>query len=125
MDIRWLTDDEIVSLVNPALQKRGWAELNVNPAAPTCRALGGFWDGVLVEAFAFQLFPVLGPMLKVDNTFRDNGDTSRALAAKMEEWLGEVSARGYLAIADSPVTERLCVRYGMTKIESPVFQKVG
>src|SRR5580765_8116817 len=96
MEYRWLTDDEIVDSVNPALASRGFAQLNVNREQPTCRVLGAFWDDQLVEAFAFQMYPVLGPLVKVDSTFRDNGETSRTLAKKMQEFLEEVPARGYL-----------------------------
>jgi hypothetical protein len=124
MDYRWLSDDEIVELVNPALQSQGFSQLNVNPSQPTCRVMGAFWDDQLVEAFAFQFYPVLGPLVKVDNTFRDNGDTSRTLAAKMAEYFDEVQARGALCIADSPVTERFCQRFGMQPITNPVFEFV-
>ena len=86
--------------------------------------MGAFWDDQLVEAFAFHFYPILGPMIKVDNTFRDNGDTSRTLAAKMGEYFEEVQARGALSIPDSPVTERLCQRFGMELITKPVYQFV-
>jgi hypothetical protein len=124
MDYRWLSDDEVETLVNPALKAQGFAELNINPDQPTCKTLGAFWDDQLVEAFTVQLYPILGPMIKVDNTFRDNGETARTLAKKMEEFLEEKQARGYVCIADTPITQRLCERFGMTKIPSPVYQYV-
>lgn len=124
MEYRWLEPEEIEKLMNPALKVQGLAQLNINPAQPTARVLGAFWDGQLVEAFAFQLYPILGPLIKVDNTFRDSGETARALAGKMQEFLEEVSARGYLCIADSPMSERLCERFGMERVKSPVFDFV-
>ena len=118
---RWLDDREIETLVNPRLEALGMVQLNINPAQPTCRVLGAEVDGVIVEAFAFQLISLLGPMIKLVPEFRDNGQTGRAMAEKMKEFLEEVKARAYLCIADSPVSERLCERFGMEKISSPVY----
>jgi len=124
MEYRWLTDDEIEQEFNPACRAQGYAEMNINPERPTCRVLGAFWDGQLVEAFAFQMYPVLGPMLKVDSTFRDNGETSRTLAIKMEQFFDEAQARACLTIADTPLTERLCERFGMERVTRPVYSFV-
>ena len=117
MNLRFLTDLEIETLVNPVLELRGWALLNI----PTSKVLGAFQDDRLVEFIVLQLFPMLGPMVRVDNTLRDNGETSRALANGMETFLEENDARGWMAICDSPVTERICQRHGMQKVESPVY----
>lgn len=117
MTYRWLTPEEIVRDVNPALASRGWSELNTEVA----RVLGAFDGDTPVEVFALQLFPFLGPLLRVDNTYRDNGEVSRVLAQEMEDFLAANEARGCLAIADSPVTERLCQRFGMRRLDSPVF----
>jgi hypothetical protein len=118
---RWLTSDEIADVLNPVLRVQGMAQLNVNSQQPTCRVLGGFQGDRLVQAFAWQLYPMLGPMVKVDSTFRDGGEVSRELATRMTEYFITVGARAAICIADSPVTERLCERFGMTRIESPVF----
>lgn len=119
MIYRWLEPDEIVALVNPVLAHRGWPQLNADRAVS--RVMGAFDAENLVEIFVLQLFPLLGPMLRIDNTLRDNGCTSRELSRRMEEFLAENQARGWMAIADSPVTERLCERHGMQRIASPVF----
>lgn len=121
MTYEWLTDDQIEELVNPDLARRGMATLNLNPASPTCRVLGAWEDGRLIQSFTIQLFPVLGPMLKHDNLHRDNGEVSRTLANKMQEMLDEANARGYMVVADNPVTGRLCERHGMTRVVSPVY----
>jgi len=123
MTYRWLEPAEL-DLVNEACRKHGYAQLNINPDRPTARVLGAFWDEQLIEVFCFQLYPVLGPMLKVEPTFRDDGTTARTLAKIMHDFLEEAQARGYLAIADSPMTERLCERYNMKRLESPVFEYV-
>lgn len=122
MEIRWLATDEIERLVNPDLEARGWAVLNLNESQPTCRVLGAFMDGVLIESFTFQLYPMLGPLLKHQDV-RDSGETSRKLASTMEDFLNTANARDFLAVANSPVTERLCKRFGMNKLDIPVYCK--
>lgn len=120
MTTRWLSGGEIVEHVNPVLAARGWAELNLD----TCRVLGAFdeeGEGHLVEFFVVQLFPLLGPLLRVDNEKRDAGETTRELATLMYDYLIAEEARGFIAVVDSPVTKRLCERFGMTPLESPVY----
>jgi hypothetical protein len=118
---RFLTEEEMLSIANPALALHGWAQLNTS----TARVLGAFDDGDdCVEILAIQLYPVLGPMVRLDNDRRDAGETSRELASRMEKYLIENNARGCMAVADSPVTERLCTRMGMTRLQSPVFSSV-
>lgn len=121
MEIRWLSNEEIERLVNPTLRMQGWAELNIDDCRPTCKVLGAFIAGECIESFTLQLYPILGPLIRHDNTVRDSGETSRGLAIVMKRFLDDLPARGYLAIANSPVTERLCKRYGMEKIEVPVY----
>jgi len=60
-------------------------------------------------------------MVRLDNERRDAGETSRELATKMYDYLQAQEARGFFAIADSPVTARLCERFEMKKIEAPVY----
>jgi hypothetical protein len=118
MTYRFLTDDEVQNVLNPALAMRGQAMLSVLCAS----VLGAFDDkGALVESLAIQLFPVLGPLTRHDNEQRDAGETTRRLVEEMQTYLKQHETRGLLCIADSPFTERLCARYGMQKVESPVF----
>lgn len=120
----WLTDDQIEELVNPALALRGMALLNINPLQPTCRVLGAWNDGRFITFLAFHLYPVLGPLVKTDALYRDNGEVSRELTTRMHAFLDACDARGYLVVADSPITSRLCERHGMVKIESPIYAAV-
>lgn len=117
-EYRWLEPAEI-EVANAAFRHQGWAELNPDAS----RALGAFIDGALVEVLALQLFPILGPMLKVDNTVNDPA-ISRKLADMMDAFLRSNDARGWLAIADSPVVARLCERYGMKQVSSTVYMAV-
>lgn len=125
MNFRWMEPDEIEKQVNPILRLKNWAELNINVEQPTCRVLGAFLDdGTLLETLTFQLFPLLGPLIRHDNSIRDSGETSRGLASVMYDWLTEQipgGARDFMAIANSPVTDRLCQRFGMKKCEASVF----
>lgn len=118
MKIRWLASGEILEHINPVMAQRGWAALNLE----TCRVLAAFdEDGHIVEFFVLQLFPMLGPLLRIDNEKRDAGETTRELAKQMYDYLLAEDARGFMAIAESPVTQRLCERFGMTKFEAPVY----
>lgn len=111
-------------MVNPVLKEHGWAILNVNDAQPTCRVLGAFLeDGTLVETFTMQLYPTLGPMVRHVPDIRDSGETSRRLASIMEDWLIDMECRDFLVVANSPVTERLCARFGMKKMDVPIYVK--
>lgn len=117
MEYNWLTEDQIEADVNPALKIRGMAQLNLS----TSRVLGAFEGDTLVSFVAVQLFPVLGPLLRLDNTVADDGTISRELVSKMHSYLEDSSVRGVLVVADSPVTQRLCERHGMDKLLSPVY----
>ena len=121
METRWLSDEEIERDVNPCLAARGMAQLNLNPAQPTCRVAGCFQHGVLIRAFAMSLFPVLGPLVETDSTQRDDGSATRAVVEFMTEFLLSIPVRGALTIADSPISARLAERFGMTRVQSPVF----
>ena len=118
MTYRWLTEDEIVDLANPVLKAHGWAQLGT----ATARVMGAFDErGGLVEVLVLQLHPVIGPLVRCDNEHRDAGQTTRKLIQLMEEYLIETKARGWLVVADSPLTERMCEQHRMKRIQSPVF----
>lgn len=123
VEYRWLDNDQLEGWVNPVCRLRGWAELNICDERPTCKVLGAF-DGVEFIGFiALQLYPIVGPQF-VDDAHRD-GTVSHGLATKMHEWLIQEGARGFMVVADSPVTGRICERHGMTKLASPVYTQGG
>ena len=128
MNFRWLEQDEILNLVNPALKAKGYAELGFNGscecgrALPTARVLGAFLDsGELIETFTLQMLPFLGPLLKHDTDIRDSGETSRQMATIMFDFLMGAKARDFIVIANSPISRRLCERFQMKEVECPVF----
>lgn len=116
--IRFLSEEEVNELVNPVLQFQGKSMLNARLSV-----VAGAFDanGKLVETFTVQLYPMLGPLVKHDAFSRDNGQTTRDLVSFMDDYLNSADVRGYLTIAESPVTERLCERYGMQRVTHPVF----
>ena len=130
MNYRWLEQTEIEELVNPEMERRGWSNLNTTAACPgcetpmpTCRVLGAFTDdGVLFETLTFQMYPMLGPLVKHTEA-ADSGDVSRKLASVMYEFLDTMNARDFMAVANSPVTARICERFGMKPVTVPVYAK--
>jgi Acetyltransferase (GNAT) domain len=119
MEYRWLDNQEILDLVNPVCRERGWAEMNVNAEQPTCRVKGAFDGNKLVGFLCLQLYPLVSP-LYVEPDARD-GEVSRELTEQMYQFLHEAKARGVMTVCESPVSERLAARYGMTKLEEPVY----
>jgi len=114
IEFRWL-DWEDLKLLDVVLESKGIASLN----QATSRGLGIFDGEQLVGFCVLQLFPLLGP-LWLDPTYRGQG-LAEQVADKILEFLNETNARGYIAIADSPHTNKLCERIGMHKLDSPVF----
>jgi hypothetical protein len=120
---RWLTNDEIEQWVQPVLDQKGWALLNISDDHPTCRVLGAFDGPEFIGFLVLQLFPVIGPAW-ADASHRD-GSVSRLLADGMHEYLIEVRARGAVTICESPVSARIAERHGMSQISDPVYLWVG
>jgi|SRR5580698_2954873 hypothetical protein len=120
MTYRWLTRDEVIAL-DPDLARAGQSPLNPDLS----RVLGAFDGEHLVKSLTIQMFPMLGPLITHDNLYRDAGEVSRSLAEIMDNYLQESHARGYLAVCESPVTERICQRHGMKRVESPVYLAVS
>ena len=102
------------------LATRGWMSLNRN----TTRALiAESPDGVIQGFNIFQMIPFLGPLYVLPSA-RGTG-IAEDLSAKMVDFMQEVQARGYIAIAQSPHAVKLCENLGMKKVESPVYAKGG
>lgn len=117
LKLQWLDWNRLQAL-DPVLQSRGQAALNQY----TSRAIGMYDGEGLVGFVVLQLYPFLGP-LWVDPTYRGQGVPDK-LADEIIGWLEKMDTRGYLAIADSPFTVKLCERVGMKRVESPVFINV-
>ena len=120
---RWLKNDEIEAWVQPVIQQRGWALLNINDERPSCRVLGAF-DGIEFVGFlVLQMHPVIGPAWS--DALHRRGEVSRELADRMHAFLEETHTRGAITICESPVSERLAQRHGMKPVEYPVYEWIG
>jgi hypothetical protein len=119
VELRWLDGEDAIRILQPIIVEHGWTPLN----ASTCRAIAAFDEEVLIGFLVLQLFPLLGPMY-VDQPQRD-GKVSQALSEEMHKFLHDIEARGVMAVCDSPVSEKLCKKRGMKKVDVPVYLSVG
>jgi hypothetical protein len=67
----------------------------------------------------FQFLPYCGPMF-VPTSMRGTG-VAEKLANDMVNFLTDIHARGWVVVADSPHSAKLCEARGMDKVESPVY----
>jgi GNAT superfamily N-acetyltransferase len=95
---------------------RGWMQLT---RETTLRVRLAECDGEIIGYVPVQLVPHLEP-LYVDKAFRGTG-VAEQLADDMCEWLQEIQARGWMAVAEHPAAKRLCEREGAHRVESPVY----
>jgi hypothetical protein len=120
---RWIdgptATQEEWDLLDKLLASRGWMSLNRN----TSRVLLAEQDGKVVGFHAFQLIPYCGP-LYVERKLRGLG-LAEILVDKMQDFLTEVHARGYIAVIESPHAEKLCKAHGMEKLPHPVYVMVN
>jgi GNAT superfamily N-acetyltransferase len=109
---RWMAIEEI-------LASRGWMSLNRN----TTMVRLATEEGRIIGFLCLQLIPHTEP-LYVDKAYRASGVAER-LAEDMVKWLAESGARGFMLVADSPHAEKLAERYGMVKVDSPVYMTLS
>lgn len=112
---KWLKGDEL-SILEPIIGQHKWSALNTNTSVAFC----AFYGDKLIGFNVLQYHPVVGP-LWVDKLYRGVGIPEN-LADSMAGFLAESNIGGYLAIADSPESIKLCESHGMRKVESPVYQ---
>jgi hypothetical protein len=102
--------------IESILAARGWLSLN----RLTTRVLLAYSEsGELLGFNILQMMPYVGP-LYVKPSARGTG-LAEDLVDQMMIFLADIQARGFLAIAQSPHTEKLCLQLGLKKVESPVF----
>lgn len=115
MRIYWLEGPEAADRLNPICEQQGWSLLNPH----TCRAcIAEDDDGVFLRALVVQLFPLVGPEYAPERE-RGNIEAMMAVHAEVRNYMAD--ARGFMIIADSPVTDKLCKREGLTPVTSPVY----
>jgi hypothetical protein len=118
IEVREATDEEWQQ-VDAILARMGWMSLNRS----TSRILVAETDGRIEGFSCVQLFPGVGP-LYVRPKVRGSG-VAEELADRTINFLVEVQARGWIVVADSPFTEKLCQERNMERIESPVYVTGG
>lgn len=114
---KWLTGQEAIDAIDPVLQERGWAALNA-ATRPAVRC--AFNEQSRCIGFCvFQFFNHVGPQWVADD-YRGTG-VSAQLAEDMWNFLEDAQCRGFMVVADSPHSEKLCKARGMTLVTSPVY----
>jgi len=116
---RWLEGDDIKQ-IEPRLAARGWASLNPQ----TSRVLAAYDENDQLIGFnVCQLMPYLGPA-EIDREWYGSG-LMEEMADHMHEELSLLRTRGVILVADNPIVAKVAADHGMTKVDSPVFFKVG
>jgi hypothetical protein len=111
-DAEWAKEME---RIDPVLATRGWASLNKNMT----RILIAEDESGKMAFHVFQMVGFCGPLF-LPPSMRGTG-VAEELADKMFQFLGEMRARGWIAIANSPHAAVLCEKYGMDKLTTPVY----
>jgi hypothetical protein len=114
-----------------ACEENDWARIEGLLAARGYISLNRWTSRVLLAEDAegivgfhvFQLIPYTGP-LYVRPSARGT-DVAAKLADDMLTFLAEAQVRGFIVIADSPFSAKLCKDRGMTELKSPVFVMGG
>ncbi len=119
---RWIsgpecTDEEWAAL-DAIVAAQGWMVWNKE----TTMVRVAEADGEIVAFYPVQLIPHAEP-LYVKEEFRGNG-VANHLADDVVEWLEQIEARGWLAIADNPIAAKMCVARGWSRVEHPVYMVV-
>jgi Acetyltransferase (GNAT) family len=116
-DAEWARETEAIDRV---IEARGWMRLNKNTSRIR---IAEDADGKLAGFYIFQMIGHAEP-LYVRPSMRGTEVADR-LADDMEKWLLETDARGWVLMADSPITAKMAEKRGMVRVESPVYVKVN
>jgi len=116
---RWIdgpsaTDTEW-AYINNELAKRGWMALHPDLSRVLVAEIGG----AIVGFSALQMTPYCGPLF-VEKFMRGSGVAER-LADDTIQFLVDINARGWIIVANSPHIPPLCEKYGMQKLQQPVY----
>jgi Acetyltransferase (GNAT) domain len=115
MTYRWLEGQEAIDELEGFIAAQGWTPLD---AAHT-RALAAYDGMTLVGFITLQMVGFVGPLYVAPGS-RD-GQVSSELSDRMYTFLGEVGAKGYLAVCDNPAAAKICRQHGMQEVKSPVY----
>jgi hypothetical protein len=119
IEFRWLMGEQLAEL-SPIIQQRNeWVPLNPKMAG----ANAAYVHDTLVGFCAFNAIPHVEP-LWIKETHRGSG-LAETLTDNVVQLLYAVHAPAAYVIANSPHSERLALKHGMTRVEYPVYFKRG
>jgi predicted GNAT family N-acyltransferase len=110
----WEADDSVWEKIQTMISAHGWPILNRS----TARVLAAF-SGSLIAISTVQLMPMVGPLI-VEKAYRGTG-IAEELADQTQKFLREADARGWVVVADSAHSEKLCRERGMEQLASPMY----
>lgn len=111
---KWLSGSEL-DILDPIFESRGWTPLDKTKTIAHCV----FDDqGDLIAFNVAQKIAYVGPMW-IDPDFRGSG-VAEELADKMAILMAS-SGSTFIVVADNPASAKLCEKFGMKKVESPVY----
>jgi hypothetical protein len=111
----WEATEAELAQIDRIVQQHGWVKLNPD----TTRILLAEERGRICGFSVVQMMPYVGPLYV--NKFHRGTGVAEKLADQTMAFLKEVEARGWLVIADSEHTERICRERAMQEIQSPVY----
>jgi hypothetical protein len=113
------SSDQAWDVIEQIMATRGWLGLNRN----TTRVLLAWKDDKVIGFNVLQLMPYVGPLFVVPSE-RGTG-VAGELVDRTMQFMAEVDARGFLAIAHSEHSVKKCISLGMELVEAPVFMYGG
>jgi hypothetical protein len=115
---RWIDGitcpDDLWKQIDEVLAKRNWMAMSRDYT----RLLLAEQNGETAFC-AYQGLPYCGPLF-VPKSMRGSG-VAQELANGMVNWLLEIGARGWIAVAESPYAEKFCQEHGMVRVNYPVY----
>jgi len=112
MTLEWLKGEDL-GVLAPIIEQEGWT-----PLPSSAMALAAFDENGLAGFHVLRLHPHAEP-LWVRPDLRV-GQVAFKLAAEMFNFLQETKSP-VMVIADSPVVAKMCEKFGMRKVDSPVY----
>lgn len=110
----WVSGSD-VHMLDDIIAKEGWTPLNPDLSY----AYVVKEDGEIIGFTILQMIAHCGPQY-VNPINRGNGITEDMARAVIEK-ARDVGLKGFMVIADSPYTSKLCDEFGLEKINNPTY----
>lgn len=112
IDKTWIHGED-VHLLDDIVAANGWTPLNSSSLA-----LVAMDDDGIAGFHVLRLVPI--PTLWVRPDLRGSR-LALELAEDMEKFLTDTNSKGFIVIADDPASAKICEKFGMRRITSPVY----